>query len=132
MTEQAQHSFQSKESKKRKQPQTNAISTIYAILYVITSSSSTALILAKIERSPNRNPQNPQSSESSLYKETLQILPRLQKNGYRIQKKVRHPFDVPHPKMLVFLWYISNDYLITTLCPLWMYSPCFVGLLSYL
>ena len=57
-----------------------AISTIYAISPVITSSFPTTLIFFKIERSPNRNPNFSQSSELPLYKERLQILPKLLKN----------------------------------------------------
>ncbi len=58
-----------------------AISTIYAISPVITSSFPTTLIFFKIERSPNRNPIFPQFSKLPLYKEILQILIKLQKNS---------------------------------------------------
>ena len=56
-----------------------AISTIYAISPVITSSFPTTLIFFKIERSLIRNPQNPQSPKLPLYKEILQFLTKLRK-----------------------------------------------------
>ena len=56
-----------------------AISTIYAISPVITSSFPTTLIFFKIERSPNRNPNFSQSSELPLYKEKLRNLTKLRK-----------------------------------------------------
>ena len=50
-----------------------AISTIYAILPVITSLFPTTLIFVKTERSPNRNPVFPQFPRLPLYKEIQQI-----------------------------------------------------------
>ena len=65
----------------------NAVSTIYAMPSVITSSFPTTLILAKIERPPNRNPNFFQFSELPLYKERLQILPKLLKIESRTKER---------------------------------------------
>jgi hypothetical protein len=45
----------------------------------LASSFPTTLIFAEIERSLIRNPENPQSPKLPLYKENLQILPKLRK-----------------------------------------------------
>ena len=60
--------------------QIDAVSTIYAISLVITSSFPTTLIFEKTERSPNCNPKFSQSSASPLDKEILQFLTKLRKN----------------------------------------------------